>query len=395
MWSFIVQPKTSVKFDPKTFKRIKKNIRNMSKARRGRIKNARYATAIPKEIDIQLTYRCNLRCKHCYQWNEQGFFNDFDNEKQNMEIDVAIIDKLLKETHEVKSNLFLWGGEPLVHQDWEIITRMLEKDQRWTTMCTNGLLLEKKMDSILRISSNLALLISLDGFQEQHDFVRGEGTFNHLINNIELLLKLQKKGGYRGLISIQCFLSKGMVGKLYDFAEYCENLRVDTVYFAFPWYISKETAKQMDEHFRSNFSWLNPLSNNQKPSWHSYAHHLDLSIMETLREQITKLNSRVWKIRVRLNPPLEVNEFENFFLGKDQTAQNRQCCLAISNRMEIFPDGNVSSCKFFPEFNIGSLYEKGVVELWQSEKFGKIREIINNRLMPICSKCVLLYLNGQ
>lgn len=367
----------------------------MSRAKQERKRNPRYAVCVPEEIDIQLTHRCNLRCRHCYQWNDHGVFRDFEREKQNTEIDTNIVEKLLNETRDVKSNLFFWGGEPIIHREWEAITRILEKDPRWTVMCTNGLLLEEKMESILRISSNLAILISVDGFREQHDCVRGGGTFDRTMHNVKLILRLKEKGQYKGAISVACFLSDGMANKLCEFTEYCEDLGVDTLYFAFPWYISKGVSQRMDEYFASHLAWLGPPKEGQKPSWYSYSFHVDPSTIDILQSQIKKLNSRLWKIRIRLHPALEPHEIENFLLGKDQTALNRCQCLAISNRMEVFPDGRVCACKFFPEFTIGNLHKQSVLEIWHSERFNRFREIINRELMPVCSKCVLLYLNGQ
>ncbi len=390
-----MQIKTAVKFDQETFDRLKRSIKNMSLADRERKINPGYATYLPEEIGIQLTYRCNMRCKHCYQWNDIGFFNNFTQEKQKLELDVDIITKILKDSREEKSNLYIWGGEPLFHKEWDEISKILEKEQRWTVMCTNGILLEKKLESILRISSNLALLISIDGFENAHDNIRGNGTYNRLMNNIKLLLNLQKKGEYHGKISLYCVLNKWIVPKLYDFMGYCESLGVDTLYYGFPWYISKKTANEMDKYYYEKFSWLNHLDKNHKPSWHSYTYHLDPSQQKILQEQINKLITRIWNIRIRFQPAVEQDEMDDFIVGKDRVVQKRKHCLAISNRMDIHADGKAGPCKFFPEFSIGDLYKQTLKEIWQSNRYGKLREIINSGLMPICSKCVLLYLHGK
>ncbi|MFV9644349.1 MAG: radical SAM protein [Desulfobacterales bacterium] len=389
-----MQPQTLVKFNGETFNHIKKSIKLKSKAGRQRQKNPTYAAKVPEEIGIQLTHRCNLRCKHCFQWNEQGFFHRFDKEKQKADLDISIIEKLLWETRENKSNLYIWGGEPLIHRHWDAVADLIEKDPRWTVLCTNGLLLEKKLESILRISSHLALLISIDGLEEQNDSIRGSGTFNRLMDNIKLLLSLQQTGQYKGKISLNCVLSDGMVDKLYDFMEYAEMLGVDTLYFCFPWYISKNTALQMDQYFNENFSWLHTMDTETKASWHSYTYHLNLSKIDQLKQELEKLNARQWRIRIRLQPALEIHELEDFLKGREKTAQKRCQCLAISNRMDVLADGHVSACKIFDQFIIGSLHDQGVIEIWQSERFSRVRGIINRRLMPVCSKCILLYLNG-
>jgi radical SAM protein with 4Fe4S-binding SPASM domain len=395
--SYIMQPKTKVKFDRNDFEWVKKTIKLMSKASRERKRDPGYASSLPEELGIQLTYGCNLRCRHCYQWNDRGFFHRITNGNHpgDRDLDIALVEKLLRETRERQSRLYLWGGEPLVHREWEAIARLLEKDQRWAVLCTNGLLLESKLASILPISSKLALLVSLDGFREEHDAIRGPGTFNRTMENLDTYLSLRKRGKFKGKISINCVINEGIVYRMFDFLEFCERKGFDSLYFTFPWYISPETTRAMDAYYRENFSWLNPLPENRKPTWHSYAYHLDPPVMDTLRSQIRKLNARQWNIRIRLQPPLEPDEYKDFVLGSARPAQKRRHCLAVSNRMEIHADGKISACKFFPEFIIGDLYRQSAVEIWRSEKFGKVREIINRGLMPVCSKCVLLYLGGR
>lgn len=388
-----MQPQTTVKFDRKSFNRIKKTIKNISKASHESNRDSRYASNIPEEVDIQLTYRCNLRCKQCYQWNEYGHFKNLKKEK---DIDVNIVEKIFKETSDNKSNIFLWGGEPLLHREWESIAWLLEKDPRWTVLCTNGLLLEEKIESILRISKNLALLVSLDGFQEAHDGIRGNGAFKRTKRNLDLLFSLQRKGEYKGTISINCVLNEGAIPKLFDFMEYFETQGVDTVYFNYPWYISEKTAKLMDNYYETNFSWLNILKNEKtKPSWHSYTYHLDLSTLNDLYKQIDKLSSRTWKKRIRFQPALERDEIRNFLIGDEIPVPKKCQCLAISNRIEVHADGTVSACKFYPEMSIGNLHNQSLIEIWKSDIFGKVRERIYSGLMPVCSKCILLYLNGR
>jgi len=42
-------------------------------------------------------------------------------------------------------------------------------------MCTNGTLIEKRLESLVRISSHLEVSVSIDGFEKEHDSLRGRG----------------------------------------------------------------------------------------------------------------------------------------------------------------------------------------------------------------------------
>jgi MoaA/NifB/PqqE/SkfB family radical SAM enzyme len=56
--------------------------------------------------------------------------------------------------------------------------------------------------------------------------------------------------------------------------------------------------------------------------------------------------------------------------------------------------GEVTICKLFPEFSIGNLKNQDIYEIWHNDKFKYFRKKLGCGLMPVCSKCILLYLHG-
>lgn len=390
-----MHPSTTRTLNAKEFADIKHTVSIRSAARKHLRSDPGYAAALPQEVSLQLTYRCNLRCVHCYQWNEQGFFRDYSAEKQRTELDVAVIEDVLRTTAPVRSKLFLWGGEPLMHSRFGEVAELLERYPRTVNMCTNGLLFKRKLDDLLRIGENLNLLVSLDGLGDDHEALRGRGTFAKTTENIRRVLELKRDGEFGGEVSLSCMVSHVTVGSMYEFMEWAEDLGVNTVYFQFPWYISPEVAQAMDELYEKSFAWLDNDTGTSRPTWHSYTYQLPPEQLPVLRESMAKLASRSWRVRVRYQPQLAADEVDDFILGTSRPAQHRSKCLAVSNRMEVHADGSVSSCKFFPEFVVGNLYDTGVAELWGSGNFRKVREILSaGGMMPVCSKCILLYLNG-
>ncbi|WP_434444006.1 radical SAM protein [Lentzea sp. E54] len=390
-----MRPSTTRTLNAKEFADIKHTVAIRSSARRNLLADPGYAAPLPQEISLQLTYKCNLRCTHCYQWNEQGFFRDFSVQQQRTELDITIIEDVLRMTAPLRSKLFLWGGEPLMHSGFSEVAALVERYPRTVNMCTNGLLFKRNMEHLLRIGENLNLLVSLDGLGEDHEALRGKGTFKRTMENIRTMLDLKRSGAWDGELSLSCMVSHVTVGKMYEFMEWAEELGVNTVYFQFPWFISPEVAEAMDRLYDEAFAWLNPATGTKKPTWHSYTYRLPPEQLPVLRESMARLAARQWRVRVRYQPQLEADEVADFILGTSRPAQHRNKCLAVSNRMEVHADGNVSSCKFFPEFVVGNLYDTPAAELWQSPSFREIRKIMSaNGMMPVCSKCILLYLNG-
>lgn len=389
-----MHPKTVRILSPEEFNQLKNTISLRSKTRRERDSDPRYGAAVPQDVSLQLTYRCNLRCKHCYQWNEKGFFHDMDRAQQRMELPLELIEKVLVATDVPNAKLFLWGGEPLVYSHFSELAGLLKDSERIITICTNGLLIKRKINDLLAMGKHLNLLVSLDGLEKEHDALRGEGQFQKTLDNLRYLLALKQEGTYQGEISLSCMVSNSSVNRMYEFMAWAESLGVNSVYFQYPWFINPDVAHRMDNYFQTNFCWIRSLD--AKPTWHSYTYQLTEDHLPALKHSLQQLASRQWRSRIRFQPQLEDDdEIDDFIRGTSRPAQQRHQCLAVSNRLEVHANGDVSSCKFFPEFVIGNLHQQSVADIWQGSSFQNIRETLHRKgLMPVCSKCILLYLNG-
>jgi len=69
------------------------------------------------------------------------------------------------------------GGEPLLHAQIGDIARAVIEDGHFVYLCTNGLLLQEKLD-LFRPSPRLAFVVHLDGTESAHDAItRRPGTY--------------------------------------------------------------------------------------------------------------------------------------------------------------------------------------------------------------------------
>jgi len=389
-----LQPKTNITFDEKTFNRLKKTVSAIARAERKRKESVTYASKIPIDIGVELTNRCNLRCKHCFLWNHEGLYEKTQEELKPIDLDLDIMGKILHDSEPEKSNLFFWGTEPLLYKYWDDLTKILEKDVRWTVVCTNGMLIDRKIDSLLRISENLATVISVDGFEEEHDHMRGKGRFKKLLENISLLSDLHKKGIYKGKITLHCVLNEKLIPRLYEFCKFAESTGIDSLYIGYPWYIAPLSADRMDAFVESKLQFLSVNSDKLK-SWHTYSYHLNPESIDQLKEQAAKITAHAWKVRFRFQPAVEINEIEDYVTGVEKPVQKRKNCYAISNRMDIRANGTVTACQCFPELVVGSLHHQSPLDIWHGEHFNRVRAVVSRGLMPVCSRCILLYLNGK
>jgi hopanoid biosynthesis associated radical SAM protein HpnH len=76
------------------------------------------------------------------------------------------------------------GGEPLVHPEIDVMVRELVDRKRFVFLCTNAILMKKKMD-LFEPSPYFAWVVHLDGLRERHDrFVEREGIFDLAVEAI-------------------------------------------------------------------------------------------------------------------------------------------------------------------------------------------------------------------
>ncbi|MCU1277795.1 MAG: radical protein [bacterium] len=376
--------------DPVAFEKLRRIAPNQLAARRDAADWR--ARPVPEEIAFKLTNRCDLRCAHCYQWNEEGYHHHLVRAERQGDLPLSVIAKVLTATRELRSNVFLWGGEPLVYREWDGLVELLAADERWTSICTNGTLVEQRMESLLRISGHLEMAISIDGFEAEHDALRGAGAFRRTLAGLRSLIAQRRAGAYQGEITVNCVIGDAMVSRLFEFVGFLESEGVETVYLSFPWYISDETSAMMDQSFAERFP---ERPTPQQPSWHSYKFKLDPRRLDDLRAELARIDGASWRVKLRYNPALHSSELREFILGSDKPAQNKTRCLALRTRLDVFPNGDAVSCKFFPELTVGNLLESAVAEVWHGERYDRVRETVATcGLMPVCAKCNLLYTRG-
>ena len=81
------------------------------------------------------------------------------------------------------------GGEPLIHPEMPVIVRGLIQRKKYVYLCTNAILLERKLDEYSP-SKYLTFSIHMDGLQEEHDLaVCRDGVYEVAVKAIRAALK--------------------------------------------------------------------------------------------------------------------------------------------------------------------------------------------------------------
>ena len=388
-----MRPKTAVTFDKLTFRNMKRTLVPLAETGRKLKEDPTYAAPCHMRSGSSLitVATCSAALLRMESGRLPSRFCQRSKERRNRD---SCRGKAVGRNERTQIARIPVGRGAAVLLKFDELAESLAKEDRYTTICTNAILIEKKLDSILKMSENLVMLVSLEGFEKENDAIRGKGTFKKVIHAIELPLDLQKQGLYKGKVSVALTVNDQMVGQLYSFMEFFEEMGVDSVYFCFPWYIPSGTAEKMDAYFDAHFPHLaSRFADDHKNSWHSFTFHISPDHFDTLIEELKRVNSRVWNVRIRYQPALEPEEVEGFIRGSEACHEPDEVLL------DLEPDGRNAgrqseSVQVFPEFSVGNLYEDSVADIFHGEDLRKQREVLACGLMPICSKCVLLYNNG-
>jgi hopanoid biosynthesis associated radical SAM protein HpnH len=149
--------------------------------------NKRY----PLVLMLEPLFRCNLACSGC---GKIDYPDDILNKRLSVEECMQAIDECGAPVVSIP------GGEPLLHKDMPEIVKGLIAKKKYIYLCTNALLMEKKMDQY-QPSPYFTWSVHLDGLEKEHDHsVCQDGVYDKAVAAI----KLAKARGFR--VNINCTL---------------------------------------------------------------------------------------------------------------------------------------------------------------------------------------------
>ncbi|ODS29829.1 MAG: moaA/nirJ/pqqE cofactor biosynthesis protein [Candidatus Scalindua rubra] len=150
------------------------------------LKDSRFCqkSSIPMEVSYFINNTCNLKCSHCYVG-----YNDFNN-TLSVQAWKSVFDELIAHGARTFGNV---GKEPLLNwKETKVLLQYLkakrkEKPELRLGLVTNGILLDKLKITELEDILPDYIDISLDGNRDLHDWIRGVGSYDKLMNNLFLL----------------------------------------------------------------------------------------------------------------------------------------------------------------------------------------------------------------
>jgi len=186
----------------------------------------------PLALMLEPLFRCNLACSGC---GKIDYPDDILNQRLSLKECLDSVDECNAPVVSIA------GGEPLLHKEMPEIVQGIIARRKFVYLCTNALLMEKKLDQY-KPSPFFIWSVHLDGDEQMHDrSVCQEGVYDRAVAAI----KLAKDRGFR--VNINCTLfNDAQPEKVANFFDTVKAMGVDGITVS-PGYAYERAPEQ--QHF--------------------------------------------------------------------------------------------------------------------------------------------------
>ena len=300
----------------------------------------------PVFVVMDITNKCNLRCKHCSIWsNSPGIAEMSTNQVKRLLDDLK---KWLGTFH-----FGFCGGEPLLRKDLIDIIQFASQKGIITSVVSNGVLLDERWAKQLLSCNPYSVTISLDGITAQtHDFVRGiPGTFDKATAAVKHLKDIKNRYDSKTRITINTVIMEPNLDELLGILNWVETNGLEDIWFS-P--LGQNFGISMD-----NADWFH-----KSNLWVRNLDKLDQVIDELIRrkENGAPINNTV----------SHLNSIRYYF--RSACPSKLSICEAGITTIGISANGDIVLCPYMKP--IGNGMNSTLKEMWNSDKAKGIRNQI-------------------
>ena len=297
-----------------------------------------FTTAEVFTLQWHITHRCDLHCRHCYDRSDR---KDVD-----LKQGLRILDQMRQfcREHHVGGQVSFSGGNPFLHPDF-LQLYQAAFDRNLNLAILGNPVSESQIDAILQIAEPSFFQVSLEGLEKHNDQIRGKGSYQSVLEFLELL---KKKKIYS---MVMLTLTRGNLDQVLPLAEALRD-RVDLFTY-------------------NRLARVGEGANLESPQPEEYQ-----------RFVIDYLEAR------RSNPIMAVKDsLINIELEQQQHNLFGGCtgfgCGAAFNFVSLLPDEQVHACRKFPSL-IGDLNRQTLHDVYHSPDAQEYRQGCHE-----CSACHL------
>jgi MoaA/NifB/PqqE/SkfB family radical SAM enzyme len=340
-------------------------------------------SALPETISLLLTYRCNLHCQMCGQWGERGSLKSLPPAITRRYLELPLIERLIEEVRSFHPTITLFGGEPLLHPQWEEVVKRIKGAGLRCNMISNGILLKKRAEEAVRLGLD-EIIFSLDGPAEVHDRIRGgKGVFRRALEGFQHLERVKKKyGRKKPVVNVNTVIWEENQDMLQEIIKQAGRFGAQTITFH---HLIFADQKAFDETERITQAALAFHS----PDWAGFIQdELPRIDPEVIIEQKHMMERSKTAVSAFFYPNLSDEEIRAYYSSFSFLPSSyKQRCLSPWMVAYVLPDGSVKPCLSLG-FAMGDLHEATFKEIWNGERAVQFRRLMKARgYFPVCPRC--------
>jgi len=324
-----------------------------------------FVPGAPFQVVWDVTYACNLRCKHCYATAGKALPDELTTDEA-----LDLIDRLDRLGVTI---IAFSGGEPLVRKDIFELTSYAAEKGIYVAIATNGTLITEEKAREMKESGVGYVQISLDGMKETHDAFRGiKGCFDRTVEGIKNAVKA-------GLfVNVSMTVTRFNYEDVPAVVELCEKLGVD--WFMHYNFIPTGRGREIAE------SDITPEQREELLKWlYEKNYSSNISLLSTAPQFA--------RVALQCQGDIVPTHFYNVNAGErlKELAEFIGGCGAGRFYFAIKANGDVQPCVFFP-LKVGNVREDDLEELWlHNHVFEDLRD---KDLLEGCGSCNYRYVCG-
>jgi len=340
-------------------------------------------SALPETISLLLTYRCNLHCRMCGQWGERGSLKSLLSVITRRYLELPLIERLIKEVKTFHPTITLFGGEPLLHPQWEEVVKLIKGAGLRCNMISNGILLKKRAEEAVRLGLD-EIIFSLDGPAEVHDRIRGgKGAFRRALEGFRQLEKIKKKyGRKKPVVNVNTVIWEENQAILQEIVEQAACFGAQTITFHHLIFADQKAFDETEKISQVALAF-------GSPDWAGFIlDELPRIDPERIIAQKRLIEQAKTAVPAFFYPNLTDEEIRSYYSSFNFLPSSyKQRCLSPWMVAYVLPDGRVKPCLSLG-YAMGDLHEASFKEIWNGERAVKFRCLLKQRgYFPVCPRC--------
>jgi len=348
----------------------------------------------PKWMVLQLNEVCNLRCRMCYEWGDNGAYF----EKPTLAtLQYDVIERILDAVLPGKPYFEFFGGEPLLYPRIGDAIRKIKAGGSKLEIPTNGTLVAKLAPMLVETKPD-RIWISCDGPEEINDAQRGKGVFKRVMKGIDTLYAEREAAGSE-LPRIGVSYTVTPHNYLHIERFFLESLdlgKLDDVILTYQLFITEESYHQHKRILATQFGVADA------PGAHGMvADPADFAGMdfEELCRQLRSVRDaceRRGVLFILYPKTIDIDNVRNYFtMNREEMVDRKARCPFPWTYAEVNARGDVTVCHTFYDLTVGNVYEEGILDIWNGERIHAVRDHLRRELFPICDACCRYYYDAS